>query len=187
MDWEKWNVLTVSHALGRLSRWTGHVKTPESYSVAQHSVLVSFLTADAPMAALFHDAAEFVLGDITTPIKMHLGEEAIKTYRALTKRWDEDFSARFGYTLNADIHKSIKVSDRLIQYYEAKHLVGVPDTELARYAKENEAFAHWGTDPEKRMLGLPSSLQSMLEPMPATQAARAFIIRYKELGGNVDA
>ena len=62
--------------LARIPRCAGQTTTALPYSVAQHSVLVARLTeyhggdaADIRLAALLHDAHEFVTGDITRPVQ----------------------------------------------------------------------------------------------------------------------
>lgn len=183
-DFDKWNVETVAHALARLNRWCGHTLPSCGYSVAQHSVLVSYMTPECKMEGLFHDAPEFVLGDITTPIKMWLGEEAIKRYRELTHGWEGTFAKRFNLRQGSDVHANVKLADRLAQYYEGLYLVGVPAAELTRFGKENPVFGEkWGNDPQGLLSCLPAPVDVMLDPMPANQAARAFLRRYEELGG----
>jgi hypothetical protein len=185
-DFDKWDVGTIAHSLARIGRWCGHTEGSLAYSVAQHSVLVSYMTPEYKMEGLFHDAAEFALGDITTPIKMWLGEEAIKRYRELTHRWDHVIAKRFNLREGPDVHHNVKLADRLIQYYEGLHLVAVPPEELARFGTENPVFGpRWGDDPKHLLGSLPARVETMLDPLPANQASRAFLRRYKELKGEL--
>lgn len=57
----------IAHSLSRLCRFGGH--SPEFYSVAQHSVIVSEHCEDYPLAGLMHDASEAYLGDIVRPVR----------------------------------------------------------------------------------------------------------------------
>ena len=64
---------TIAHALSNINRWTGHTIRP--FSVAQHSLLVSYLVPpEFALEALLHDATEAYLGDIASPLKALLPE-----------------------------------------------------------------------------------------------------------------
>lgn len=62
----------VAHQLARINRWNGAIKFPQ-FSVAQHSVICSFaarlIVPEYELHALLHDAPEYVIGDIATPMK----------------------------------------------------------------------------------------------------------------------
>lgn len=63
----------IAHHLAQLPRFCGATHVP--YSVAQHSLLVSFIlecrgaTPATALAGLMHDAHEAYIGDISTPVK----------------------------------------------------------------------------------------------------------------------
>ena len=67
-----WTIPDIAWGLSHINRFNGQTDKP--ITVAQHSVNVSYLVPpEQALAALFHDAAEAFIGDITTPLKRMLG------------------------------------------------------------------------------------------------------------------
>ena len=74
-------IADIAHGLARVARWNGQTGGNHAFSVAQHSLLVvdivcaldSAATPDARMAALLHDAPEYVIGDMISPFKAVVG------------------------------------------------------------------------------------------------------------------
>ena len=67
-----WTIPDIAWGLSNIHRFNGQTDKP--ITVAQHSINVSYLVpAPQALAALFHDAAEAFIGDITTPLKKMLG------------------------------------------------------------------------------------------------------------------
>lgn len=63
----------VADSLARLCRFTGNLRPGLFYSVAQHSDLVRGLTPPPwRLYALLHDAHEFAIGDMSSPLKVAL-------------------------------------------------------------------------------------------------------------------
>jgi 5'-deoxynucleotidase YfbR-like HD superfamily hydrolase len=181
-DFSLWDETTVAHALGQLNRWTGHCS--DGFSVAQHSVIVSYLVKpELALEGLFHDAPEFVLGDISTPVKLLMGEQALGKYRELTRAWEEVLKRRFKLVRLSDprTHAEIKEADRLCQYYEARELVGVSKAACREFADATIGFQNWGADPQDRLERLPTNIKNMLTPLSSENAAAAFLHRFKEL------
>src|SRR5580700_10739428 len=90
----------IAHGLARTARWNGQTKGRHIFSVAQHTLLVEALlamqepdaTAELKLAALLHDAAEYVIGDLISPFKAMLSED----YREAERRIMKAVHLRFG-------------------------------------------------------------------------------------------
>ena len=70
------DVADIAHALARINRYTGHTATP--YSVAEHALHVCRRVMDLypdrehatlHALALHHDSGEYVIGDVSAPMK----------------------------------------------------------------------------------------------------------------------
>ncbi len=141
----------IAHGLARVARWNGQTKGPEIFSVAQHSLLVEALVgsgapaaaAKTRLAALLHDAPEYVIGDMISPFKAAVGGE----YRRIEARLMQAIHIRFGLPaeLAADVVKRVKAADRVSAYMEAtaqagfavaeaRMLFGEPDLPVRRFA-----------------------------------------------------
>lgn len=87
----------IGVALGNVCRFSGH--TPWHYSVAQHSLLMSYQVPERfALEALLHDAAEAYMGDVPAPIRsglscynavMELVEAAIASKYGLVYPWPD--------------------------------------------------------------------------------------------------
>jgi len=94
----------IAHGLARVMRWNGQTKGPQGFSVAQHSLLVERLCvhwrpgwpAAYRMAALLHDAPEYVIGDLISPFKAAIGAD----YKALEAGLLAAIHRRFGLPVN---------------------------------------------------------------------------------------
>ncbi len=89
----QWQITSIAHALSRQCRFVGNVL--DFYSVAQHSVIVSYLVPEhMAFWALMHDAAESVMGDMTSPLKSLCPDYKAIEHRveaALAKYYDLPF------------------------------------------------------------------------------------------------
>src|ERR1700694_4394635 len=74
-------IADIAHGLARVARWNGQTRGAHIFSVAQHTLLVeTVMRAQTPridvklcLAALLHDAPEYVIGDMISPFKAVLG------------------------------------------------------------------------------------------------------------------
>ena len=65
----------IAHGLARVARWNGQTDGEYAFSVAQHSLLVEIIVSELEpkldrrfrLAALIHDAPEYVIGDLISP------------------------------------------------------------------------------------------------------------------------
>jgi 5'-nucleotidase len=166
----------IAHGLARVARWNGQTDGEHAFSVAQHSLLVETIVSQLEpkldrsfkLAALIHDAPEYVIGDLISPFKAALALD----YRAFEARLLAAINLRFGLPaeLPAKVTKLIKRADRTAAFYEATCLAG---------------FAR---DEARRFFGQPRGLSpalvktlSHLSPFPAAEGEARFIKRFNEL------
>ena len=136
----------IAHGLAFVARWNGQTEGDFAYSVAEHSLLVEEiygrLVSDAPvkwrLAALLHDAPEYVIGDMISPVKAAVGA----SYGDLDDRLAAAIHLRFG--LPAQIPKSvkqkIKAADKISAWLEATRIAGFSLTEASRFfGRPNDA------------------------------------------------
>jgi 5'-deoxynucleotidase YfbR-like HD superfamily hydrolase len=167
-------VADIAHGLARVARWNGQTSGAHIFSVAQHTLLVeAVMRAKTPrvdhrlrLAALLHDAPEYVIGDMISPFKAVLGGD----YKAVEKRLLAAIHVRFGLppVLADAVTRQIKDADRGAAYLEATELAGFAPTEARRL---------FGRDP-----GLPPAIrQDYLTPWTAAKAAKRFLARFKTM------
>ena len=125
----------IAHGLAFVARWNGQTFGEFPYSVAEHSLLVERvygeITPNAPvkwrLAALLHDAPEYVIGDMISPVKAAVGPG----YKAMDVRLMEAVHIRFG--VPAKIPKAVKAqikrADRISAWLEAIQIAGFSETE----------------------------------------------------------
>ncbi|MCX8504361.1 MAG: HD family hydrolase [Alphaproteobacteria bacterium] len=162
----------IAHGLARVARWNGQTIGPAIFSVAQHSLLVEAIfsddgkaTRDEQMAALLHDAPEYVVGDMISPFKAVIGGD----YKAVELRLLSAIHVRFG--LKADVPdaltKRIKQADQIAAYLEATQLAGFG---------EDEAMNLFGKPPVMN-----PDYDLLVKPWTAEEAKTRFIERFIRL------
>jgi 5'-deoxynucleotidase YfbR-like HD superfamily hydrolase len=129
----------IAHGLSFVARWNGQTLGDYAYSVAEHSLLVerlfTRLNPRAPakwkLAALLHDAPEYVIGDMISPVKAAVGPD----YDALDKRLTAAIHIRFGLpaTIPAQIKKQIKKADKISAWMEATQIAGFSAPEADKF------------------------------------------------------
>lgn len=129
----------IAHGLARVARWNGQTRGDHAFSVAQHCVLVQELAVhcdtglDVPsrLAALLHDAPEYVVGDMISPFKAALG----LNYKAFENRLLAAIHIRFGLPAQGSqkLEAFIKSCDRLAAYLEATQLAGFEVAEAEKF------------------------------------------------------
>jgi len=129
----------IAHGLSFVARWNGQTVGDFAYSVAEHSLLVetifSRLNPKAPikwkLAALLHDAPEYVIGDMISPVKSAVGPD----YEDLDKRLAATIHIRFGLpaAIPATIKKQIKRADKISAWMEATQIAGFEEAEANKY------------------------------------------------------
>jgi uncharacterized protein len=167
-------IADIAHGLARVARWNGQTSGAHIFSVAQHTLLVeAVMVEQAPridakvrLAALLHDAPEYVIGDMISPFKAVLGGD----YKQVEKRLLAAIHIRFGLppVLISEVERRIKDADRGAAYLEATQLAGFAQAEAKRL---------FGRDP-----GLPRAIQEdYLTPWTAAKAEKRFLARFETL------
>ncbi len=129
----------IAHGLAFVARWNGQTHGDYAYSVAEHSLLVEELfgrlcpkaSATERLTALLHDAPEYVIGDMISPVKAAVGPG----YEELDKRLSAAIHIRFGLpaVTPARLKKQIKKADRISAWMEATQIAGFTRAEADRF------------------------------------------------------
>ncbi len=132
-------ITDIAHGLARVARWNGQTTGEHGFSVAQHSLVVEEIAAHIRpdleprwrLAALLHDASEYVIGDMISPFKAALGVD----YKTFEHRLENAIHVRFGLPaqIPALVKKLIKQADRACAFFEATQLAGFTVTESLEF------------------------------------------------------
>ncbi|MDO6590384.1 hypothetical protein DS901_17470 [Loktanella sp. D2R18] len=140
-------IADIAHGLAFVARWNGQTRGDFAYSVAEHSLLVTDIFArqqpSAPvkwqLAALLHDAPEYVIGDMISPVKAAVGPD----YGALDDRLTAAIHIRFGLPaqIPVAIKRQIKKADKLSAWLEAVQIAGFTEAEANKlFGKQDPAL-----------------------------------------------
>ena len=128
------DINVIAHSLANLNRWCGHTSKP--FSVAQHSVLVSYLVPKCyALEALLHDAPEAYLGDVASPLKKLLPD-----YTRLEEIQWEAVCAKFGTP--QVLHPEVVHADKVALCLENEMLREGNDMGLKVTAIHRAAWLH---------------------------------------------
>ena len=160
----------IARGISRVARWNGQTSGEYPLSVAQHSVIVAELLKSYnenieikwQLAALLHDAAEYIISDMITPLKSFLGEEYIQ----LEDKIQSAINIRFSLPgeIPKKIYKLIKNCDKQTAFIEAIQLAGFTLKEA------------------KKTLKIPTLIPDYkIIPISANKAEKLFLKKFKEL------
>lgn len=160
----------IARGLARVARWNGQTSGDHAFSVAEHSVMVEELfstlnpksSREDRLAALLHDAAEYVVGDMISPFKQALGID----YKAFEARLEEAIHLRFGLPaiMRKPLKTKVKKCDVYCAWFEAVQIAGFSFEEANKYF----------TAP-------PNDVRITIEPLPVRAAENLFLERFFEL------
>lgn len=137
--------LDIAVALSNAGRYAGHVAG--QFTVGQHTIAIMlYLNMRHPLvpkrirqAALIHDFPEYVLQDITEPLKQALRQETA-WYDILTECWEDAICTRFNCETGSEYRdtftKYIKPVDQMAYHAEVfvlelkSHSVPAPDDDM---------------------------------------------------------
>ncbi|MFO1088352.1 MAG: HD family hydrolase [Hyphomicrobiales bacterium] len=166
----------IAHGLARVARWNGQTKGAHALSVAQHCVLVEAIVSRRDMAldrtwrlaALLHDAPEYVIGDMISPFKAALGID----YKAFELRLAAAIHIRFGLPpeIPEKIAAQIKAADRAAAFLEATQLAGFSTAEALKYFGRPHGLAGPGSEQFLK-----------LKPLAPDEASARYLSRFNQL------
>jgi 5'-deoxynucleotidase YfbR-like HD superfamily hydrolase len=147
----------ISHSLSMQCRFSGHVR--RFYSVAQHSVLVSYIcNQEDALWGLMHDASEAYLVDVPRPLKR---SGKFDTYLEFEDRMQRAICKRFG--LPEKEPPSVKKADQILLATEARDLMAPLRSDWVQPCEP---------------------LPFKIDPLPQQEAKNMFMKRFFDLTGN---
>lgn len=129
----------IAHGLAFVARWNGQTRGDFAYSVAEHSLLVEAIFSrlhpnsdtQAKLTALLHDAPEYVIGDMISPVKAAVGPD----YAELDDRLTAAIHIRFGLPAVTPkrLKAQIKKADKISAWMEATQIAGFEESEANKF------------------------------------------------------
>ena len=166
----------IAHGLARVARWNGQTRGAHAFSVAQHCGLVEAIAARHDpgldrrwrLAALLHDAPEYVVGDMISPFKAALGID----YKAFEQRLLAAIHIRFGLPPETPekVTAAIKRADRAAAFLEATQLAGFATGEALKFFGRPHGLAGPGSDQFLK-----------LAPLAPDEASARYLARFRQL------
>ncbi len=130
-------IADIALGLARNTRWNGQTVGDHAWSVAQHSVVVVEIVrallaprrdTELELAALLHDASEYVTHDLITPLKAVVGD----VFKEVEDRLMVAVHIRFGLPPRLDVERKalVKRADLITGATEAVQLAGFDTREV---------------------------------------------------------
>jgi 5'-deoxynucleotidase YfbR-like HD superfamily hydrolase len=163
-------IADIAHGLARVARWNGQTNGANPFSVAQHCLVVERIIQELRpgsradrLAALLHDAPEYVIGDLISPFKAAVGID----YKDFENKLLAAIHIRFGLPprISSELSALIKRADRISAFHEATQLAGFEVGEARRF---------FGRPPARVRA-------PRLVPLPTAEAERLFLDRFRRL------
>lgn len=175
-------IADIAHGLARVARWNGQTSGETIFSVAQHCLLVEqigvalnpSLGRAGRLFLLLHDAPEYVVGDVISPLKAVLGD----AYKSVENRILSAILLRFGVPARpaGELLRLCKKADHAAAFFEAVHLAGFTRAEAERIFSRPPIAS--------------TAFVDALTPRPVEVSQQAFLERFHALdamGGEPDA
>lgn len=166
----------IAHGLAFVARWNGQTKGEFAYSVAEHSLLVERIFRELNpsasekwlLAALLHDAPEYVIGDMISPVKAAIGS----AYQTLDDRLSRAIHIRFGLPAKIphSVKRKIKTADKISAWLEATQIAGFNEKEA------NKIFGNF----DKKIID-----RFVIGLRTPSDVKKSYILKYSQLSKSI--
>ena len=166
----------IAHGLAFVARWNGQTKGEFAYSVAEHSLLVERIFRELNpsasekwlLAALLHDAPEYVIGDMISPVKAAIGS----AYQTLDDRLSRAIHIRFGLPakIPQSVKRKIKTADKISAWLEATQIAGFNEKEA------NKIFGNF----DKKIID-----RFVIGLRTPSDVKKSYILKYSQLSKSI--